>query len=89
MQCESLAELGFDLGVMAVVHYERSGVAPRLDALEGLVTVETLSAELPVWSSHKIAGQISMSERSLGLRVEESFFRSQDKKYDKRGTVLA
>jgi hypothetical protein len=87
-QCQILAELGFNPGVMAVVHFDRSEIGIKLEALEDLVTVEPISAELPLWSSLNTSGRFGMSEISLGLRVEESFFRPRDKNYDNRGSLL-
>ncbi len=87
-QCQILTDLGFDPGVTAVVHFGRPEIEVQLEALDDLVVVELFSAELPIWCSQKIPGQYNMSERSLGLRVEESFFRPQDKKYDNRRSLL-
>lgn len=85
---QALADLGFDSGAMAVLHFDLPHITARLEELKELVSVESLTVELPAWNSQKLAGQFGMSERSLGLRVEESFFRDQDREYDKPGNLV-
>lgn len=80
-ECEQLEGLGLAKGAFAAVHYDHPAIWERIKSLEGLVTAETFTAELPGWQRVSSPCEVGLSEFSFGVRIEESFSRGIDKGY--------
>lgn len=75
-QCDTLAELGFSQGVLAVVHSDSPEVRALAERLEDLITIRAFDADLPNWRAKTRPTSMGLNEISLGLRIEESFARN-------------
>lgn len=80
-ECEQLGELGLAKGAFAAVHQDQPALWERIKSLEGLVTAESFTAELPDWQRIPSPCEIGLSESSFGVRIEESFSRGIDHGY--------
>jgi hypothetical protein len=73
--------LGLAKGAFAAVHYDHPAIWERIKSLEGLVTADTFTAELPVWQTAPSPSEVGLSEFSFGVRIEESFSKGIDEGY--------
>jgi hypothetical protein len=80
-ECCQLDGLGLAKGAFVAVHHDQPALWERIQSLEGLVTAQTLTAELPGWQMLPSPCEVGLSEFSFGLRIEESFSRGADKRY--------
>lgn len=80
-ECAQLDGLGLAKGAFAAVHHDRPALWEQIKRLQGLVTAETFTADLPGWQAAPGPCEVGLSEFSFGVRIEESFSRGIDHSY--------